>query len=122
MDLDSTFLPVAVDLIQNVFPSPITYVRNTDAAYDPATGDVTATNEAFEISAGVLKRSRTEAGGTGEDYTLEIWIDHSETGLPHLPTTRDVVTYLGEAWKVTNVDPTYSSKGLIASKLLLRNN
>ena len=122
MDIDATFLPVAVELIQSVFPSPITYIRNTDAAYDPSTGDVTATNESFSISAGVLKRSRTEAGGTSEDYTLEIWIDHSASGFPHLPTTRDVVTYLGEAWKVTNVDPTYSSKGLIASKLLLRNN
>nr|BAR35291.1 hypothetical protein [uncultured Mediterranean phage uvMED] len=122
MDIDATFLPVAVELIQNVFPTPITYVRNTDAAYDPATGDMTATNEAFQISAGVLSRSRTEAGGTGEDYTLELWIDHSDSGFPHLPTTRDVVTYDGTAWKVVNVLPTYSSKGLIASKLMLRNN
>lgn len=75
----------------------------------------------YSISAGVLSRRRVEEGGVGELYELSLWIDHSTTGLPHLPTTADSVSYDGIEWKVVAIDPTYSSKALIASKLLVRN-
>ena len=121
MDIDQVFMPVAVELIQQVFPTEITYHRKEGTSYDPATGDVVDTVTDFDIKAGVLPRERTEAGGTAETYTLSLWIDHSGTGLPHLPTTADSITYDSTKWKVTDFTPTYSSKGLIASKITARN-
>ena len=120
MDIDATFLPVAVELIQQVFPSAIVYHRNSGTSYDPGTGDVTQNIDDFAIKAGVLSRGRLEEGGVGENYELRLWIDHSATGLPHLPTTADSLTYDNVEWKVTTIEPTYSSSGLIASKLTAR--
>ena len=54
----------------------------------------------------------------GEDYELRLWIHHGTGGMPHLPTTADQVEYGGLTWKVTQIDPTYSSKDLIASKII----
>ena len=54
MDIDATFMPVAVELIDSVFPTSIAYFRNTGPSYDPSTGDVTENIEQFNISAGVL--------------------------------------------------------------------
>ena len=120
MDITSTFLPVAIELIQNVFPTPVTYIRNLGSAYDPSTGEITENTQRFSIKAGVISRGRTEEGGVGETYSLTFWIDHSATGLPHLPTTADSVEYDGTTWKVVEINPTYSSTGLIASKLMAR--
>lgn len=120
MDITSTFLPVAVELIQRVFPTAIVYHRNSGTSYDPGTGDVTQNIEDFAIKAGVLSRGRLEEGGVGENYELRLWIDHSVSGLPHLPTTADSLTYDSVEWKVTTIEPTYSSSGLIASKLTAR--
>ena len=121
MDIDSTFLPVAIELIDSVFPTAITYERVQPPAYDPSTGDVVENVTQFSIKAGVLSRGRVESGGVGETYEMRLWIQHSASGLPHLPTTADRVEYDGTNWKVTSIDPTYSSKGLIASKLTTRN-
>ena len=121
MDLDATFKPLAVELIDTVFPTSITYERVQPPTYDPASGDVVENVTQFSIKAGVLSRGRVESGGVGETYELRLWIQHSASGLPHLPTTADRVEYDGTSWKVTSIDPTYSSKGLIASKLTARN-
>jgi hypothetical protein len=120
LDITNTFLPVAVELIQNVFPTPISYFRNLGTSYDPSTGEVTQNTEQYDISAGVISRARVEQGGVGETYSLTLWIDHSATGLPHLPTTADSVEYDATTWKVVEINPTYSSTGLIASKLVAR--
>ena len=120
MDIVGTFLPVAEELIDQVFPTDITYVRRLGTGYDPATGQVTPITEQYTIKAGVLSRSRTEEGGVGETYSLSLWIHHGSAGMPHLPKTGDVVEYDSTQWKVTAVDPTYSSAGLIASKLMCR--
>ena len=41
--------------------------------------------------------------------------------MPDLPTTSDQVEYQGlDLWKIVSVDPTYTSAGLIASKLTAR--
>ena len=120
MDISNTFLPVAIELIQNVFPTPVSYIRNLGSSYDPATGEVTQNTEQFNISAGVISRARVEDGGVGETYSLTLWIDHSATGMPHLPTTADSVEYDATTWKVIEVNPTYSSKSLIASKIVAR--
>ena len=121
MDIDATFLPVAVELIDNVFPTEIKYLRSEEPGYNPATGEVVTNETLFLIKAGVLSRGRVEAGGVGETYELRLWIQHSASGLPHLPTTADRIQYDNISWYVTNIDPTYSSKGLIASKITARN-
>ena len=121
MDIDATFMPVAVELIDSIFPTAIVYKRDEGSSYDPQTGDVTQNIVDYAINAGVLSRGRTEAGGTAETYELRLWIQHSASGLPHLPTTADRVVYDGTTWKINNIEPTYSSKGLIASKITARN-
>ena len=120
MDIVGTFLPVAEELIDQVFPTDITYIRLLGTGYDPATGQVTPITEQYSIKAGVLSRGRMEEGGVGETYELRLWIHHGAAGMPHLPKTGDVVEYDSESWKVTTVDPSYSSAGLIASKLMCR--
>ena len=121
MQITETFIPVAVELIDNVFPTAVVYEQVGAPVYDPATGDVTETVTQLNIKAGVLSRGRTEQGGVGESYTLRLWIHHASSGLPQLPTTSDRVVYDGTTWQVTEIDPTYSSAGLIASKILCRN-
>ena len=120
MDIDSTFLPVAKELIDSVFPTGIRYIRTSGGGYDPSTGEVTPNTTQFDLNAGVLSRGRTEEGGVGESQEIRLWIHHGTGGLPHLPTTSDQVEYSGLVWKVTSIDPTYSSKGLIASKITAR--
>ena len=117
MDIDGTFLPVAIDLINNVFPTDIVYRRVEGRAYDVTTGRIEETIVEYDIKAGILSRARTEEGGVGETYSLELWIQHSSSGLPFLPRTGDFVVYDDVFWKVSTAAPTYSSKALIASKL-----
>ena len=118
--IDDTFLPVAEELINEVFPTKIRYFRNTGPGYDPSTGEVTPNTVEYEISAGVLSSGRTEEGGVAESQEARLWIHHGANGFPFLPTTADVVEYLGLRWKVTSIDPTYSSDGLIASRITAR--
>ena len=120
MDIDQTFLPVAVELIDNVFPTAITFHQHGTKTYDPTTGTVTGTDTDHAIKAGVLNRTRVEEGGTAETYEISLWVHHGATGLGFLPTTEDSLTYGGVLWRVTAVDPTYSSASLIASKLTAR--
>ena len=120
MDIDAVFLPVAEELIDDVFPTAIKYLQTAQPGYDPATGQVIPNVTEFSINAGVLSRGRNEGGGTDGEYEIRIWIHHGAAGLPVLPTTADRVFYDNTYWKVITVDPTYSSKALIASKLILR--
>ena len=106
MNIDATFLPVAEELIDRVFPTSITYIRNLGSSYDPSTGEVTQNTEQFAIKAGVLSMGRSEEGGTSETLELRLYIHHGPTGMPHLPKTGDVVEYHNMRWKVTTIDPT----------------
>ena len=117
MDIDAVFSDVAVNLV-NEFATPIVYRRIEGRTYDTATGQVVETVVEYPMNAGILSRARTEEGGVGETYSLEIWIEHSASGLPFLPRTGDFVVYDNVQWKLTSISPTYSSKALIASKLL----
>ena len=121
MDIDATFTPVAVELIDSVFPTSIIYQQVQPPVYDPVSGSVIENVTQLNIKAGVLSRGRTEQGGVGESLELRLWIHHASSGLPQLPTTSDRVVYDGTTWQVTEIDPTYSSAGLIASKILCRN-
>ena len=118
MDIDATFGPVADLLVNEVFPTAIVYQARTNGSYNPETGEVTGTTTDYAINAGVLSRSRVEEGGVGEVYQLMLWVEHKT--LPVLPKTGDTVAYDGTTWRVVEVAPTYSSKGLIASKLTVR--
>ena len=122
MQITPTFLPIAVDLIDNKFPTDIVYVEHTDttSSYDPLSGTVPKVEVQHNIKAGVLSRGRTEEGGVGETYELRLWIQHSASGYTKLPKTSDSVIYDGTTWRITSIDPTYSSAGLIASKLTCR--
>ena len=122
MDIDATFMPVAIELIDVTFPTDVVYVEHTDTTgtYNPLTGTVTKTETQHNIKAGVLSRGRTEEGGVGETYELRLWIQHSATGYQGLPKTSDSVIYDGTTWRIVSIDPTYSSAGLIASKLTCR--
>ena len=117
MDIDATFLPVGVGLIDNVFPTAIIYHQHGAGTYDPLTGAVVGADVDHAVKAGVLNRSRVEAGGPDEKFEISIWVHHGASGLGFLPTTADSFTYDGLAWKVVSVEPTYSSKSLIASKI-----
>lgn len=120
MDIDATFKPVAVELIDNVFPTDVVYHQTEPGTYDFSTGAVAPVVTDYSIKAGVLSRGRTEEGGVEETNEIRIWIQHSASGLPVLPKTGDTFTYDSLEWKVVSIDPTYSSKGLIASKLTAR--
>ena len=117
MDIDATFLPVAEELIDSVFPTDITYHQSGGKTFDPLTGTVTGADTDHTIKAGVLSRSRVEGGGPEEVYELSIWVHHGASGLGFIPTTGDSFTYDSLVWKVVEVAPTYSSKALIASKI-----
>lgn len=191
MNVDTTFLPVAVELIDKVFGTDIVFHQHRDAVYDPLTGRIThpaappagpagpaadwvnseadceplvpgdynssivgdgvvsicddatlpAGATAFDdadllpraaivlpdspstdltVKAGILSRSRVEEGGPQETYEISVWVQHSTSGLSFLPTTEDTFTYDSVLWKLTDIAPTYSAKGLIASKLTAR--
>ena len=117
MDVSATFLPVGVELIDNVFPTDITFHQHGSTAYDPATGVVTGADTDHAIKAGVLSRSRVEAGGPNETYEISVWVHHGASGLSFLPTTADTFTYDGLVWRIVEIAPTYSSKSLIATKI-----
>jgi hypothetical protein len=98
VNIDAVFLPVAEQLINVEFGTDIVYHQHA-------------------IKAGVLSRGRVEAGGPNETYEILLWVHHGATGLGFLPTTADSFTYDAVVWKVVSVEPTYSSKSLIASKI-----
>ena len=58
MDIDATFLPVAIELIDETFPTSVTYHQhvNTTGSYDPATGTIPLTEIDHNIKAGVEPR------------------------------------------------------------------
>ena len=56
MDIDAVFLPVAEELIDDVFPTPIKYLQTENPTYDPATGQTTPNVTEYAINAGILSR------------------------------------------------------------------
>ena len=119
-----TFLPIAEKLIDNVFPTHIE--RSIPAIWGPHTtpapGTLSKTPRNTPARLACSPGAASEAGGVGEDYEIRLWIHHGTSGMPELPKTGDVVEYDATQWRVVTVDPTYSSEGLIASKLTCRGN
>ena len=66
MDIDAVFLPVAEELIDQVFPTPIQYLQTENPIYDPMTGQTAPQVVTYSINAGILSRGRNEQGGIAE--------------------------------------------------------
>ena len=120
MDVTSEFLPIAEELIDIEFPTKIVYLKTGNPTYDPATGQTTPNVVEHNIKAGILKRSRVEGGGVAEEFEIYFWIHHGPSGILELPTTADRIFYENRYWKAVQISPTYSSEGLIASKIIAR--
>ena len=82
MDIDLTFKDVAIELIDNVFPTAIKYLQTGQPGYDPATGQVTPNVTEYDINAGVLSSGLNEGGGADGEFELRLWIHHNPTGMP----------------------------------------
>jgi hypothetical protein len=120
VDIDATFAPVAATLIDSVFPTEIVYREQGPARFDPTTRAMTKPSVDHRISAGIVSRSLVEEGGSQQIYELALWVHFGAGGLPVMAKSDDVVLYDGLEWKVTKIDPAYSSKRMIAAKLFAR--
>ena len=120
LDLDATFGAVADTLINDVFATPIVYIRSLGTSYDPATGEVVEQTEEYSINAGIEQIELTEEGGTSESRLIKLYIEHSVKGMPHEASTGDRIEYKSRRWKVTQVNPAFVSKGNIASYIIAR--
>ena len=68
MDIDAVFLPVAEELIDQVFPTPIQYLQTENPIYDPMTGQTAPQVVTYSINAGILSRGRVRGqGGIAEE-------------------------------------------------------
>ena len=113
-DADDGVVSICADPL---LPAGVADYDNADIQPRTDIGDVSKAWTEYAIKAGVLSRSRVEAGGADEVYEINLWVHHGATGLGFLPTTADSFTYDGLVWKVVEIAPTYSSKALIASKI-----
>ena len=121
LDLDGIFGGVADTLINQTFNTPIVYIYSKGMSYDPATGEVVENVEQFNLMAGIEQIGITEEGGVGETRDIKLYIKHGINGLPYECTTGDRIEYKGRTWKVTVVDPEFTSKDSIASYITARN-
>jgi hypothetical protein len=117
MQFDALFRGVGKDLV-TLFGSDCTYHQNTPGTYDPLSGAVTAATTDYPVKVGVEEIKRVEGGSTAETHEALMWFSH--VLLPIEPTTADTVTYQGQTWKVTGVEPEYAGDQLIAFKLRVR--
>ena len=99
--------PLANELVTAFRETEVVFIQRGGTAYNPETGEVTTQETRYRCGAAVLKTERMEEGGTAESWTCQMWFD--STTLPILPTTADVVEYLGKAWRVVEVAPHYGS-------------
>ena len=82
MDIDAVFLPVAEELIDQVFPNTYSVPANRRTRFMTLmTGQTAPQVVTYSINAGILSRGRNEQGGIGEDYELRLWIHHGPAGL-----------------------------------------
>ena len=104
---DAWARPLATQLVDLFRVTGCDYVRVTQGAYDPATGQVGNTETVFPSAAAVTKTGRVEEGGVAEQHYLECWIDTAGIG-DIRPTTGDQMSYQGRRWKIVAIDPAYS--------------
>ena len=122
MDIDAVFLPVAEELIDSVFPTPIKYLQTSNPAYDPATGQTTPNVTEYSINAGILSSGRNEQGGVAEDYETEAMDPPRRSWVASAAADSQIGcftarTFIGRCSRSTR---RISSDDLIASKILVR--
>ena len=103
-----------------MLPAGVADYDNADIQPRTDIDDVTKAWTEYAIKAGVLNRGKVETDGTSETHEINLWVHHAATGLTFLPSTADSLLYDSVVWKVVAVEPTFSSKSLIASKIKAR--
>ena len=116
---DTWARPLADQLVSLFRVDGLLYVRRTQQGYDPATGQVTATEQNFTKAGAITERRRVEGGGANETYEIDVWMYLGDIG-DQWPTTDDWFVYEANTWKIVQVDPMYSGDTRYACKVRAR--
>jgi hypothetical protein len=111
--------PLADQLVSLFRVDGLLYVRRTQQGYDPATGQVTATEQNFTKAGAITERRRVEGGGANETYEIDVWMYLGDID-DQWPTTDDWFVYEANTWKIVQVDPMYSGDTRYACKVRAR--
>lgn len=114
--------PLAKEIIDAWRSSDLAYIRISPGVYDETTGTIGVTETAIPAAGAVVKTMQEERDGVMQTQELIAWIDHATVAWPI--STDDRLDYLGKRWKITGIDPTYSSGqqagSVYASKITAR--
>ena len=116
---DTWARPLADQLVSLFRVDSLLYVRRTQQGYDPATGQVTATEQNFTKAGAITERRRVEGGGANETYEIDVWMYLGDID-DQWPTTDDWFVYEANTWKIVQVDPMYSGDTRYACKVRAR--
>ena len=116
---DTWARPLADQLVTLFRVDGLLYVRRTQQGYDPATGQVAATEQSFTKAGAITERRRVEGGGANETYEIDVWMYLGDID-DQWPTTDDWFVYEANTWKIVQVDPMYSGDTRYACKVRAR--
>ena len=111
--------PLADQLVSLFRVDSLMYVRRVQGLYDPATGQVSATEQNYDKAGAITERRRAEGGGANETFEMEVWMALSDIDEIY-PTTDDWFVYEANTWKIVQIDPIYSGDTRYAVKCRAR--
>ena len=111
--------PLADQLVSLFRVDSLMYVRRVQGLYDPATGQVSATEQSYAKAGAITERRRAEGGGANETFEMEVWMALSDIDEVY-PTTDDWFVYEANTWKIVQIDPIYSGDTRYAVKCRAR--